>query len=426
MHRDAKIREYNPFYDEYLSEKESLLIQLCEHIYSSGFVFYDSTTSEIEAGEWVIWDFFDQQSEVFVDLVSRNRLNNFTDYLNNFDWPKKQLKAKLCQRILKSFDRLAAGKHHHFNVRQNIAQGLEVKENHPLYDLLLYIETYYNLILVGKFVQKKSSESSTNFTKKNFKLGDLQKLRNQIQDHLLGKEIVKRSLQNIAKIRGVSLESLIPSDEKIERKYPRIIFIKPPLKTYKTEKKIKSNLNSETKNINSLSDIVDLRFRPIHSSNQNNHIEPISETNIDNSKLETDVQIEDTMSKSYKDSKSLDDKNHNLEDKDKFDATLSDSYDADVVFGNKKINQLAMEAFVREYPDSALKFIFRKNLDGRPLLKEIDNIYFHWEKRGLVKDNLKEYVLKLMKWSEIPDMPMHNLLKILRERIYEVSKENKS
>ena len=235
MHRDAKIREYNPFYDEYLSEKESLLIQLCEHIYSSGFVFYDSTTSEIEAGEWVIWDFFDQQSEVFVDLVSRNRLNNFTDYLNNFDWPKKQLKAKLCQRILKSFDRLAAGKHHHFNVRQNITQGLQVKENHPLYDLLLYIEAYYYLILVGEFVQKKSSGSSTNFAKKNFNLGDLQKLRNQIQNHLLGRELVKRSLQNIAKIRGATLESLIPSEEKIARKYPRIIFIKPTSKTYKTK-----------------------------------------------------------------------------------------------------------------------------------------------------------------------------------------------
>jgi len=34
---------------------------------------------------------------------------------------------------------------------------------------------------------------------------------------------------------------------------------------------------------------------------------------------------------------------------------------------------------------------------------------------------LKNYVLKLMEWSEIPDIPILDLLKTLRDRVYEVS-----
>ena len=46
----------------------------------------------------------------------------------------------------------------------------------------------------------------------------------------------------------------------------------------------------------------------------------------------------------------------------------SAAYDNDVVFGSKDITQSSMKNFVMEYPDSALKYIFRKNLDGRPLI----------------------------------------------------------
>jgi len=233
MRRDAKIQEYNLYVDNYLPDNQSLLIQLCEKIFRSGFVFHDSTIGEIHAGEWVIRDFFDQQAEVFVDLVSRERLNSFTDYLKNFDWSREQLKTKLFQRIIKAFDRLAIGKHHHFNIRKNIALGLDNKDNHPLYDLLLYVETYYNLILVSKSIECEESENNPNFTKKISKLEDLIKLRNQIQNKLIFRELVKRSLNDIAKIRGISLENLIPIEKKPERQYPRIIFVRPSTQNFK-------------------------------------------------------------------------------------------------------------------------------------------------------------------------------------------------
>ena len=86
MHRDAKNREFDLNYDCYLQKNESLIIQLCEHIFRSGFVFHDSTLNEFEAGELVFRDFFDQQAEVFFDLVPRERLNSFifpVSFFNN-------------------------------------------------------------------------------------------------------------------------------------------------------------------------------------------------------------------------------------------------------------------------------------------------------------------------------------------------------
>ena len=103
-----------------------------------------------------------------------------------------------------------------------------------------------------------------------------------------------------------------------------------------------------------------------------------------------------------------------------------DSEDDDVVFGSKKITNAALEKFVRQYADSTLKFLLRRNLDGRPLSGGIEEVYAGWEKRGLSRKRLKNYVLKLMEWSEMPDLPILDLLQTLRERVYEVSNKNES
>ena len=94
------------------------------------------------------------------------------------------------------------------------------------------------------------------------------------------------------------------------------------------------------------------------------------------------------------------------------------------MFGSKRITQSSLEKFVRQYSDSTLKFLLRRTLDGRPLTREIEEVYAGWEKRGLSRGRLKKYVLKLMEWSEIPDMPILDLLQIIRDRVYEVSQKN--
>ena len=100
-----------------------------------------------------------------------------------------------------------------------------------------------------------------------------------------------------------------------------------------------------------------------------------------------------------------------------------DTEDDDVVFGNKKITNASLEKFVRQYADSTLKFLLRRTLDGRPLPGEIEEVYASWEKRGLSRKRLKNYVLKIMEWSEIPDMPILDLLQTLRDRVCEVSQK---
>ena len=69
---------------------------------------------------------------------------------------------------------------------------------------------------------------------------------------------------------------------------------------------------------------------------------------------------------------------------------------------------------------SAIKFLLRKNLDGLPLPIEYEKIYQKWETRGLSRGKLKKYLLKLMKWKELPDIPMLEVLKIIREYLFDI------
>ena len=103
MHRNAAFREYSEHFDSLLPDQDSLLIQLCEHLFNSGFVFVDSSVNELEAGGWVIRDFFDQEAEVLRRLVPRERYVGFTDYVKKYNWPAEILQQKLSQRIQKAF-----------------------------------------------------------------------------------------------------------------------------------------------------------------------------------------------------------------------------------------------------------------------------------------------------------------------------------
>ena len=102
---------------------------------------------------------------------------------------------------------------------------------------------------------------------------------------------------------------------------------------------------------------------------------------------------------------------------------LVDSDETDVVFGGEKISKSALEKFIRQYPDSTLRFLLRRSLEGRPLSAEIEAIYYSWEKRGLSRGRLKKYMLKLMEWPEVPDLPILDLLQSLKDRIYEDSQK---
>lgn len=94
--------------------------------------------------------------------------------------------------------------------------------------------------------------------------------------------------------------------------------------------------------------------------------------------------------------------------------------DNDVVFGDGPIDPKSMSRFVQNFPDSAIKFMFRKNLDGRHLPAGYEEIYIKWEKRGLSRGRLKKYLFKLMEWDKFPDIPVRDVVKKIRDRQYDL------
>ena len=468
MHRNATFREYSEHFDSLLPDQDSLLIQLCEHLFKSGFVFVDASENELEAGGWVIRDFFDQEAEVLRTLVPRERYVGFIDYVKQFNWPAEILQKKLSQRIQKSFDQLAKGKHHHFNIRYNISYGLREQEKHPLYDFLLHIETYYSLVLGGETLEQEDQEEEPDFSKTNFKIEDLKQLRSQVRERLEGRELVKGFLKHIAKKRGVSVESLNPVIKQ-ERKNSPIKFLRPsqlnPTAEKRTAPDVAEILIAEEKN-----DIVDkLDISSTLTEDQNElsefPLEPDLETDIaetaevliESKKAEEGIFEEETVASQTIEDAAVEVEEEELKEKNNYEPEteadsstvttadlllnfeedeedeeieeddsgliLVDSDETDVVFGGEKISKAALEKFIRQYPDSTLRFLLRRSLEGRPLSAEIEAIYYSWEKRGLSRGRLKKYMLKLMEWPEVPDLPILDLLQSLKDRIYEDSQK---
>ena len=469
MHRNATFREYSEHFDSLLPDQDSLLIQLCEHLFKSGFVFVDASENELEAGGWVIRDFFDQEAEVLRTLVPRERYVGFIDYVKQFNWPAEILQKKLSQRIQKSFDQLAKGKHHHFNIRYNISYGLREQEKHPLYDFLLHIETYYCLVLGGETLEQEDQEEEPDFSKTNFKIEDLKQLRSQVRERLEGRELVKGFLKHIAKKRGVSVESLNPVIKQ-ERKNSPIKFLRPsqlnPTAEKRTAPDVAEILIAEEKN--DIVDKLDISSTLTEDQNELSEFPPepdletdIAETAevlIESKKAEEGIFEEETVASQtiedaaveVEEEDELKEKNNyepeteadsstvttadlllNFEDdeedeeleEDDSGLILVDSDETDVVFGGEKISKAALEKFIRQYPDSTLRFLLRRSLDGRPISAEIEAIYYSWEKRGLSRGRLKKYLLKLMEWPEVPDLPILDLLQSLKDRIYEDSQK---
>ena len=111
----------------------------------------------------------------------------------------------------------------------------------------------------------------------------------------------------------------------------------------------------------------------------------------------------------------IDDEEHELEEEG---LQGDNSEENDVVFGDGRIDQKSMSNFVAHYPDSTLKFLMRKNLNGRPLPVGYEEIYSQWENRGLSRGRLKKYLFKLMEWKNFPDIPVHDVVNKIREHQY--------
>lgn len=91
----------------------------------------------------------------------------------------------------------------------------------------------------------------------------------------------------------------------------------------------------------------------------------------------------------------------------------------DVVYGSGPISDAAIMHFVHKFPDSALKFLFRKQLDGKALTNVEESIYQEWENRNLTRGKVKGYILTLMDWKEFPKKPLYETWREIRDHIFE-------
>lgn len=93
--------------------------------------------------------------------------------------------------------------------------------------------------------------------------------------------------------------------------------------------------------------------------------------------------------------------------------------DDDVVYGTGPITYRGIMDFVHRFPDSALKFLFRKQLDGKMLSSAEEDIYESWEKRGMSRGKVKAYIYNLMSWKAFPKRPLYEIWKLLRDHIFD-------
>ncbi len=94
--------------------------------------------------------------------------------------------------------------------------------------------------------------------------------------------------------------------------------------------------------------------------------------------------------------------------------------DSDVVYGSGKITDSSHKSFILSNPDSAVKFLLRKELDGRPLKSSQDEIYEVWQKRGLSRGKLRKYFLKIMGWDSVPELEVIEIFNKLKDKVYEI------
>ena len=115
---------------------------------------------------------------------------------------------------------------------------------------------------------------------------------------------------------------------------------------------------------------------------------------------------------------------HEVDEEEEEESALTgaiDDDDSDVVYGTGRITDEAHKSFIISSPDSAVKFLMRKELDGRPLKSSEDEIYEAWQERGLSRGKLRKHILKIMEWEIVPELGVNEIYNQVKDKAYEIS-----
>ena len=109
-----------------------------------------------------------------------------------------------------------------------------------------------------------------------------------------------------------------------------------------------------------------------------------------------------------------------LPDLDGDNSRFDDNGEEDVVYGTGRVTDDSAWSFVQTYPDSAVKFLYRRTLDNKALSAAEEEIYRRWELRGLTRAKVRDIVLDIMGWQSLPDDLPHNIWRELRDQVFEM------
>ena len=94
--------------------------------------------------------------------------------------------------------------------------------------------------------------------------------------------------------------------------------------------------------------------------------------------------------------------------------------DSEVIYGTGQITDEAHRSFILNSPDSAVKFLLRKELDGKTLKSTQDEIYEGWQSRGLSRGKLRKHFLKIMEWDSVPELEVSEIYEQVKDKVYEI------
>ncbi len=368
-----------------VSDEEALLVQLCEHLFRTGFLFDDAKLGEIEAGERVLQDFFDQEGEMVESFLKDGRVDKFLRYVQEHSWNRQIRQQKVRGKLLKAFDQLAHGAHHSFNIQRNIHVGLMNVYGHVLQDFLLYIAAYHAL-----FLDETEPEMPQNFT-----MEDILNMRQNLVEKLEGRKFVDFLLHDIAKHRGGELPRSVKSVRNLDG-YQPIEFVRPSQQSFATPSRSpQTSIHSQT-------------------STQVTSSDPLKEPAYQE-------QTENTP-RTKQSATPVVDEEEFIDDLDFEEEGSAGDVDSSVVYGEGPISKTACMEFVQEHPDSAFKFLFRRDITEKPLSDDMMQIYESWEQRGLRRGYVRKLILEIMGWENLPsDQTILEMTHDLKDRIYELT-----
>lgn len=404
---------------EWLSDEESLLIQLLEHMAKQGFFLNDATEEEIQAGQWPLKCFMDQESGLMLRLVPPETRQKLTAYLLQFDLDHATLRQKIRQRCLKSFDQLAQGKSHSFNIRRNIHLGLMNLQQHVLKDLLLYLCVYHELVITPQFEEPEPEEDAIPADAPKLGAADVLKMRSEIMDRLGKHKFVEMIVNDIKKKHGSRLpKAAFQGGTQIKREPVR--FIRPSQSAPVTHSKPRLPATNHMQPQSSFQQPVassQVASSPTpqttHSSNTTAPAQQQPPSKKSERKATKRVEIVEEVEEDV----SFND----ITDDELQEATNEREMDANVIYGTGKITRVAMMQFVNENPNSAIAFLFRRSLDGKPVDNNTMKIYDRWEDRGMRRPHIRKYLMELMEWQKLPSISLYDMYIKVRDRIYDLT-----